>query len=156
MKWYRVVIPNCQRARSTDVMAPGARPSARTRPRGGTLPAAPGVRTGCRVETAVTSCLGGELDPRDRARARRSAVPAAGAPDAGPLLRGAHPARLLRDRVSGDGRLPRVVVPAHRRPALPPDRAALVEADARALRRGRRHGHDPLLRDGAALAELHG
>ena len=40
--------------------------------------------------------------------------------------------------------------------ALPRARAPLVEGDARALRGRRRHGHDPELRDGPAVAELHG
>ena len=46
--------------------------------------------------------------------------------------------------------------PAHRRPGLPHARPALVEGDARAVRRRRRHGHDPQLRARAALAGLHG
>ena len=38
-----------------------------------------------------------------------------GAPDAGALVRRAHPARLLRDRVPGAGAVRRVALPAHRR-----------------------------------------
>ena len=48
------------------------------------------------------------------------------------------------------------LLPAHRRPALPHARQALVEGDGRAVRRRRRHRHDPLLRDGPAVAGLHG
>ena len=53
-------------------------------------------------------------------------------------------------------RLRRVAAPAHRRRGLPRARAALVEGDARPVRRRSRHGHDPELRAGPAVAELHG
>ena len=43
-----------------------------------------------------------------------------------------------------------------RRSALPDAGAPLVEGDDRAVRRGRRDGDDPQLRDGSAVARVHG
>ena len=65
------------------------------------------------------------------------------------------PLGVLRDRVPGDGAVRRVALPAHRRPAVPHARAALDAGDGRAVRGRRDHRHDPQLRDGAAVAELH-
>ena len=70
---------------------------------------------------------GRSASARDRPAARAahgvSRLPAAGAADAGAVARGAHPARLLRDRLPGARALRRVALPAHRRPALPHARA---------------------------------
>ena len=52
--------------------------------------------------------------------------------------------------------LRRVALPADRRRDLPHARQALVEGDDRPVRRRRRDRDDPLLRDGPAVAELHG
>ena len=91
-----------------------------------------------------------------RVRRQRPGVPVPGAADAGALVRRAHSARLLRGRLPGVRRLRRVAAPADGRRRLPRARPSLVQGDARALRRRRRHGHDPELRDGIAVAELHG
>ena len=67
-----------------------------------------------------------------------------------------HPAGLLRDRLPGDGAVPRGPLAAHRRPALQGAGQALVEGDADPVRHRRRDRHDPLVRDGAAVAGVHG
>src|SRR4051812_18895529 len=96
--------------------------------------------------------------PRDGggASAGPAGVPARGAADAGALVRRAHPAGLLRDRVPRDGAVRRVALPPHGRRGLSDDRAALDAGDGRAVRRRRDHRHDPLVRDGPAVAAVHG
>src|SRR5437763_16980623 len=64
-----------------------------------------------------------------RASSGAAGLPAAGQADAGALLRGAHPARLLRDRLPGAGVVCRVALPAHGRSALPDAGEALDEGD---------------------------
>ena len=138
------------RARARRVVAVVPTPTTRTRP-------GPRARVGHRTVSA-TAGLSGRGEGRDRpaARGREPGLPAPGAADAGAVVRGAHPARLLRDRVPGARAVRRVALPAHRRPALPDARQALVEGDDRAVRRRRRHRHDPQLRVRPALARLHG
>ena len=80
------------------------------------------------------------------------ALPVRSAADAGALAHRAHPAGVLRHRVPGSGSRRRIPVPAHRRPALPHARQALVADHARAVRRGRRHRHDLVFRARAAVA----
>ena len=93
---------------------------------------------------------------RSRARTGPAGVPAGGAADAGDVVRGAHPARLLRRRVPGARRVRRVAPPPHRRPAVPHARAPLDARHGRAVRRRRRDRHDPVVRAGDAVAGLHG
>jgi hypothetical protein len=83
---------------------------------------------------------------------REPALPVRGAADAGALARRAHPAGVFRHRVPRSRPRRRIPVPANRRPALPHARQALVADHARAVRRGRRHRHDPVFRTRAAVA----
>src|SRR4051794_27684542 len=137
-------------------IAPGRSQSRGTRRRGclGVLPLRRSLRP---IRRVYVSALGSESRDRQRPRRpRQPGVPPAGAPDAGDVVRGPHPARLLRHRVPRDGGLPRRALAAHRRPALQGARQALVQGDADPVRDRRRHRHDPVVRDGPALAGLHG
>src|SRR5918999_5034207 len=95
-------------------------------------------------------------DRRGTRRAGRAGVPASGTPDAGHVVHGPHPARLLRHRLPGDGPVPRGALAAHARPALQGARPALVQGHADPVRDRRRDRHDPLVRDGPAVARVHG
>ena len=129
------------RARRSELPAPRASEECRTRPGGG--------------RHIVQLGMPDLLICRDR-RPGIAALPARGAADAGALAGRPHPAGLLRDRVPGDGAVPRGPLAANRRPDLPGARAALVEGDADPVRGRRRDRHDPLVRARPAVAAVHG
>src|SRR5262249_28449544 len=64
--------------------------------------------------------------PRRRLPDGRSAIPVPGAPDAGAVAGGSHPAGLLRPRFPGACPLLRVALPAHRGRAVPNPGEAVV------------------------------
>ena len=86
---------------------------------------------------------GDAVADRPGARPGGPGVPARGTADAGAVVRGPHPARLLRRRVPGARAGPRVARPPRGDPLLIDARPALVEGDDRAVRRRRRDRDDP-------------
>src|SRR5215213_2458722 len=94
--------------------------------------------------------------PRAGARPGPAGLPARGAPDAGAVIRGAHPACLLRRRLPGARARDGVARPPPRRQPAAGAGPALVEGDDRRVRDRRRDRDDPVVRARPAVAAVHG